>query len=486
MRKVLFLIFLMIIEFYSYSQGYQIKIKINGIKNDKVILGHHFVDKLYPDDTVNVNSKGEGVFKGDEKLPGGMYFIYLPNSKFFDILINDNQEFEIIADSSANIDYIKSVNSIENELFFDYQKFMIAKQKEAKELNQKKEKSDSEKEKEEITEKIDKIREEIDVKIKQLSIDYPNTFFVKFLNATQDIEIPDPPKDKDGNVIDSFFQFNYYQAHYFDNFDISDPRLLRTPLYENKIMTYLDKVIPQIPDSLIAVVDTFIEKSRTSDELFRYMMVSLFNKYARSEIMGMDAVYIHIADKYYIHEATWSDTAFINDLKERIIKTKPLLIGKVAPNSQLVYVPSELFELAKEDTDVMNNPHVGSFFHIHDIKAEYIAIIFWSVDCGHCKKSLPILYKTYEKLKDEGFKVLAIHMLIDKQKWTNFINEHEYYNWINAWNPYSHQYKEDYDIQSTNVIYLLDRDKKIIAKRIGAEQVGEIVENELKKKMKNK
>ncbi|MBN2520442.1 MAG: hypothetical protein JXB17_08060, partial [Bacteroidales bacterium] len=190
MRKVLLLIFIVIVQFYSYSQGYQIKVKINGIKDEKVILGHHFVDKLYPDDTVVVNAKGEGVFKGNEKLSGGMYFIYLPDTKFFDILINDNQKFEIIADSSANIDNIKSVNSIENELFFDYQKFMIAKQKEAKELNQQKEKSDSEKEKEEITAKIDKIREDINAKIKQLNIDYPNTFFIKFLNATQDIEIP--------------------------------------------------------------------------------------------------------------------------------------------------------------------------------------------------------------------------------------------------------------------------------------------------------
>ena len=68
-------------------------------------------------------------------------------------------------------------------------------------------------------------------------------------------------------MIDSTWQYYYYRNHYFDNFNISDPRLLRTPFYEDKIMTYLTKVVPQIPDSLIPYADYFIEKSQSDSGL---------------------------------------------------------------------------------------------------------------------------------------------------------------------------------------------------------------------------
>ena len=479
LKKILLIVVIGVFQYQIYGQGYEIKIKIIGLQDTMVLLGHHFKDAhtLYPDDTVIVNKKGEGVFSGKEPFSGGMYFIYLPNGKYFDILLNENQKFEIIADTSTKTENIKVKGSIENELFNDYRVFMINKQDEAAALRKKKENAPTEGEKEEIEKQIDSIRVAFENKMEYIITNYSNTFFARFLKGTQDVKIPDPPKDEKGNIIDSAFQYYYYKNHYFDNFDFTDPRMLRTPLYEEKINTFTDRVIPQIPDSLIKACDMLIEGTRASEELFRYMLVSLFNKYAKSEIMGMDAVYIHIADKYYIKEAHWSDTAFINDLKERVIKVKPLLLGKVAPNSRLVNVPSELFVMAKEDTALKKNPYVGQFFNIHDVEAKYLAIIFWSVDCGHCKKSLPKLYEIYEKYKDIGFNVLAVHMLIDKEKWTDYINENEFYSWINAWNPYSHQYKEDYDARSTNIIYLLDKDKKIIAKHIGAEQVEDIIKH---------
>ena len=157
-----------------------------------------------------------------------------------------------------------------------------------------------------------------------------------FLKPTLDIIVPDPPRDASGNIIDSTWQYYYYRNHYFDNFDISDPRLLRTPLYEDKVMNYITKVVPQIPDSLIVEIDKLIEKSRSDSNLFRYMLITLFNYFGKSNYMGMDAVQIHIAEKYYITESWWSDPKFIADLKERVEKTKPLLIGKIAPDIELV------------------------------------------------------------------------------------------------------------------------------------------------------
>ena len=86
------------------------------------------------------------------------------------------------------------------------------------------------------------------------------------------------------------------------------------------------------------------------------------------------------------------------------------------------------------------------------------------------------MYEVYQRLKPKDVKVMAVHMLggvEGKKKWVNFVNEHEMYDWINVWNPYDFTYKKTYDIISTPVIFILDKDKKIIGKRLEPKQIEE-------------
>jgi len=69
-----------------------------------------------------------------------------------------------------------------------------------------------------------------------------------------------------------------------------------------------------------------------------------------------------------------------------------------------------------------------------------------------------------------------------KIKWVDFVNEHGLYDWINAWNPYSYDFKLKYDVTSTPQIYILDENKQIVAKKIGPEQVEEIISLMIKNK----
>ncbi len=61
-----------------------------------------------------------------------------------------------------------------------------------------------------------------------------------------------------------------------------------------------------------------------------------------------------------------------------------------------------------------------------------------------------------------GVEVLAISTLFGEEgkvKWVNFVNEHGLYDWKNAWNPYSYDFKLKYDIISTPQIFILDENK---------------------------
>ncbi len=469
----------------SLAQGYEIKIKVPAFKDSTILFGHHFAnDKLfYPDDTVRLDKKGFGIFKKNKVLPGGMYWIYLPNKKYFDILLSDNQVFTIeVADTSDMMKGIKFINSNENKLFFDYRIMINDKGDIANKLVEKKKNSTSPQHKDSLTKAIDKLHQEVIGFIQKIKTDNPKLFLTALLTSFEDVQVPDSPKDAKGIITDSTFQYRYYRSHYFDNFNLTDPRMLRTIFYEQKVKNYMDKVIPQIPDTISKEVDQLIEKVRGNEELFRFMLVTLFNQYATSQIMGQDAVLVHVAEKWYLPYATWSDKKYTDNLKKEIAKTKPNLINCIAPDLKLVEVPSDHFMVAKNDTALKSNPYIGNNITLHSIKAKFLVVVFWEADCGHCKKIIPELYTLYQqKLKDKGVQILAIHMISSvegKRKWIDFVNEHSTYDWINAWSPYNYDYKDLYNVYTTPQIYLLDENKKIIAKRIGPEQVEDIIKFE--------
>jgi len=486
-RTCSFLSLITAVAFSLHAQkGYEIQVQIKGLHDTLVVLGHHFgnATSIYPDDTARLDKNGKGVFKKKKDLPGGMYVIFLPQKgTYFDIIINHEYRFSVENDTADLFANIKFKNSKENEVFYSYQRFLSAQRNQINRLNEEYKKTSDPDEKARLRKEMEAIDKKVGATIDSIQKTYPSLFVSKFIKATRNIEVPEPPKGPDGKI-DSTFQYRYFRAHYFDNFDISDPRLLRTPLYENKIMTYIEKVIPQIPDSIYPELDKLIEKSRTSPELFRYMLVTLFNYYGKSQIMGFDAVQIYLAEKYYIPEATWSDSSYINKLKDYVKKNKPLIIGAVAPDVRLVVVPSNHFIEAQKDTALRRYPHVGQFVDLHAIKSDYLVLFFWDPECGHCKKAAPQMHALTNKLKQKGVLVLAVGTVFGetgKIKWVDFINQHGLYDWINAWNPYDYEYKIKYNIESTPQIFILNRDKKIQGKRIGPEQVEEIIDMLIKR-----
>jgi thiol-disulfide isomerase/thioredoxin len=469
------------------DNGYKLKIKINNLKETQVILGHHFANNLLPDDTAKLNSKGIGEFVGKQKLKQGMYFIFLPTKSYFDILIGEKQNFSIENDTFDFVNKFKSEGSQENQAFYDYQRYIGEKNLAAKGIQEKVKNATTDADKKDSKDLMIKIDKEVKDHIKQVIQQNSDLFFSVFLKATVDIEVPDFPRDDKGKVKDSLFQYRYYRAHYFDNFDFTNSNLLRTPIYEGKFKPYFEKIIPQIPDSIIPEVDMLITKARKDADVFRYVLVTLFNNYASSQIMGMDKVFYYIAEKYYVPEANWSSKDFLDKLKVQIKEKKPLLIGNIAPDIQLVDVPAEHFAQAADDTAARRNPYVGSFFNLSDVKAKYTILFFWDTDCGHCQKAMPILHDVYERVKEKGVKVIAVHILggvEGKEKWVKYINEHNYLDWVNAWNPYDFGYKEKYDVKTTPVLYLLDEKKKIIAKQISPEQTEDILKFLLKSNTK--
>jgi peroxiredoxin len=439
--------------------GYTYKFKIKDFQEGTGILAHYYGENQYiPKDTAKADSKGNLVFSKKKELPGGVYLLVLPNNKYIEVLgVEPNVQMEF--DTVNVIASMKVKESAENTVFYEYQKFMNDKAKEAQPLrkilsSKNKDSADIAKKKlEDLDKSVKDFRE-------NLFKTHAKTFAVKVFKAAMEPEVPEPPILSNGRK-DSLFQFRYYKNHYWDNLDLADDRLIRSPVFHDKLSKYFEKLVLQIPDSINKEADMLLEKT-TSKELYKYIVWWVTNHYEKSSIMGMDAVFVHMANQYYLTgKAFWVDTSTQRKIRERAAILEPILLGKTAPNMYL--------------TDSS-----GKAIPLNTIKSKVTVLYFWDPNCGHCQKETPKLHEYWEKNKDRGITVYAVSIDRKPDDWKRFIRN-KGLKWINVWDSYvATDFRNMYDIYSTPVIYVLDEKKKIVAKRLGAEQLPEFIDNYFK------
>lgn len=452
---------------FAEDNAYRIEIKIDYFKGDVCYLGYPYGDKKYLADTAELNDEGKFVFEGTKPLDGGLYFIYSPENLLFDLIVAE-PEFSLETDTLDLIKHMKTKGTLENEVFFDFQRFMREKQKIAGEFSEQLKVAGDQQEKDKLTDQL----KEIDIEVRSfrsgIMEKYPNTFAVKFIRSTIPIEIPEAPKDEDGKDLDPNFGYNYYKQHYFDNIDFSDSKILRTPNFYTKVDEYLEKMTVKHPDSIISSAHIIIEKAKANEDVFRYCVVTITYKYETSNIMGMDAVFVDLSESYYLSgEAFWADSTLMAKISDRVSRLKPNLIGKQAPKMVLL--------------DTLLRP-----VSLYSLKSDFIVLYFYDPDCGHCKKKTPVLNELYNtKLKDKGVKVIAANIKKDVEKWKKYIRDQDL-NFINLADPnVRSNFRYEYNIETTPQLYILDDQKKIIAKKLDVEQIEEFIDKQIEMKLKS-
>ncbi len=449
------------------AQSYNIDVSIGGCSDSTLILGYYFNNKMLVKDTTYINNDGTYTFSGEDKLDEGIYIVYLQNQSYFDVLIGQDQIFSINTKKNDLLNQMTIKGAQESSDFLAYQQFLVSKQKEAVQLQEQIKAAADAKKKEELQEEIKALSFEVKNKYKDIVKVHPNSFVSIFLNATQDIEVPQMKAPENSSNPDSVVQrlrYNYYKAHYFDNLKMDDPRLLRTPIFTSKLDNYFQKVLIQIPDTIIKEAHRVIAMANANYEMEKYLIQHLFNMANESKIMGMDAVMVDLGEVYYLSgRADWVDDEFLSKLRERVDKIKPNIIGHAAADFKMQSYTEEYFKLS-------------------EIRANITILVFWEPECGHCEKEIPKLNEdVWRKYKDQDIKIVAVYTQIDQDSWIEFIHNHELDEWIHLYDPYNQSnFRNNYDIYSTPVIYILDKDKNILAKRIGAEQIPGFLDHHFK------
>jgi len=308
---------------------------------------------------------------------------------------------------------------------------------------------------------IDKLVDDYRANVMQT---HPDFLMTKIFRMMREIEIPDPPMLPDGKV-DSLFSYYYYRTAYLNNIDFTDDRLVRTPVFHPRISNYITRIIPQIPDTIALAAFDVCDRALGRKEMQKWLIYWITNHYETSEFMGMDKVFVKMADRYYSDKKAtyWVEDALRFKITDRADLLRNTLIGAKAIN------------LSLPDT-AMN------YQSLYNIKADYTVVLFWDPHCGRCKEEIPKLNTLYKKLNAKNVKttkrleIYALGSTTDYPEWRKYIRENKL-PWINVHDPnHESNYHRYYDVYSTPVVYLLNKDKKITAKRLSVEQLEDFIE----------
>lgn len=484
-------VFLSVFVTGAMSQGYEIKVNFKGAKDSLFYLVKYTFDQQYIADTAKNVKNGIGVFKGKTPLDKGVYtLVSQEKGIYFDFFINESQKFTIASDMKDMVNNLKATGNNENENFFSYVKYLSNKNREVEGLKAKtkgKSKEDSTKFMNDnlktLNNDVKKFEEDFMTKVK-------GSFLFDVLNLKTEKEAKEIPKASNGRP-DSVYQYYYYKNHYWDGVDFKDERIVRTPFFDDRVKKYFENVIVTNPDTVIAEIDKVMKKCNEGNLVYNLMLGHLTYKYEQSKIMGFDKVFCHLAGNYIVNgkaKGVYSDET-VEKIKERYLIMKDLLLGaKVSELYMIdtVYGKEVLkmgFDTAKTSKSVTDLYYKNlekltpMFRSLYQVNAKYTVLVFWASDCGHCQTEMPKLHEALSKLKGKiDHKVYAVQTKDDVNEWKKFIRDKKIGDFIHVFDPiHLNDLKTKFDIYSTPVIYILDKEKRIAAKRLSAEQVSDML-----------
>jgi thiol-disulfide isomerase/thioredoxin len=447
-----------------FSQtGHSVGIAVNGASEIKIRLAYHLGNEQYIKDSLSTDKAGKGRFTGSEKLSPGVYMIVLPGNTFFEFLAEEDQYFDISCSLNDPAGTLVFRGSDENDRFLEYQRKWKSLQEEAMAVSEKlRAASPSGSETGALKQQLSDQEKKMKQFLHETADNNKGTLLgaiAKSVIPVETIAPAVPAGTANPDSVSRLWSYLYYKNHFFDNIDFSQPGLIRSPVLGGKLDQFFTQVVIQMPDSINREADRVLEMSSRNKEMYQYVAVWLLNRYAKSEIMGHDAVVVHLADSVYLSgKAPWASAEYLADLGKRVDRIRPNLIGKKA-------------------AELVMNSFAGQYVSLYDVNADFTIVYFWEPDCGHCKEATPILKKYYDANRGKGIEVFAVCTQPDREKWEKYIADNGL-SWINGWDPQRlSRFDYFYNVESTPLVYILDRNKRIIAKRLGVEDIGPFIDN---------
>jgi len=439
--KQLIIFLLFVIGYSSQSQEYRLEAIIKNAPLKEIYLADFYGDKNHLLDTVIPDNKGYIVFQMKEAYFAGMYRVFLDKEIFFDIIYN-KENIKIQTDYDHLADSLQVISSKENKLYYE---FLRAGN--------------------EYRRKFELLGPVVNY--------YPqnDTFYfdlkAKYITAQDDfIKLVDKMVFENQDAwtakilrqrkplfydpaLNEYGRREFVTEHYFDNISFNDVDLIRSNVYTTIAIEYMSLYSnpelnqEQLEAEFIKAVDKIMKEASENSIIYEFIVEYLVGGFER---FHFDKVLDYIAENYSPEQCENEERK--TDLQTRLTKYAELSNGKDAPEFEITDLTGNLVRLSK-------------------IKADYTLILFWASWCPHCAETLPEIHKIYQKNEKTKFEVVSISLDKEKTEWEKAVKDLGF-TWINCCDMkgWDSQAAIDYNVYATPTMFLLDKQKKIVAKPI--------------------
>lgn len=446
MKRTLVLIGLLWIGIFTlYAQQCLVQGTIENAEEGIVLLASYHGDQFGVVDSMETTS-GFFYFLLPDNAPSGIYRIIYADrtgevrhqNRFVEFIFNkENMEIFVASKESGPVPYFES--SLENQVYTEFMDYELGYEAELMALyGQLNPEGAGSEDPDSVLTRYNEIQGERSSYMDSVSLLYPDLYAVKIMNAFRSPFVP--------GEMSHIQRIDTLKQCFFDHAAIDDPDLLSAPVYTFKVIDYLslykDKTLDpaQQEEQFLEAVDQIMVHVSHDLELRTFVVEFLLEGF---ELLDMERVQMHLAD-HYLDEACESD--IVELVLSRMEGYKLMTTGKQAPDFVLRDVEGKTHQLSRME----NN---------------WVLVIFWSSTCEGCRKLMPELQEWYLKENTLGMEVVAIS--IDTST-ANFEYLYETLSppWITAHDPlgWNGKIPSDYHVYATPSLFLLDRQRHIVAK----------------------
>lgn len=390
-------------------------------------------------------SQGLYRFKLPEGYKQGVYKFVLNKNIGFDFIIAKEPSIDIETVVFAAEDSTKSISSIENELFFQFQKLKKKYNQKCWFLN-----SLADFYPDSVA-----FKKQIQVELANAQSGYNESVKIlanrnEKLLASSLIRLELRPQTEIG--LNGFDRNLKLRKDWWSGTNLSDPRLAYSPLLKSKIRGYIDlfvdeSITKEKQDSLFVVAANTIMNLDASVEIKAFFRDILMQSFIDSEYNNITK---------YLYETTF----------ERLQKLK------LSPEDLNSYEIQQKNDVGTKASDFSFKLIDGTNQKLSKVVSNYKLLVFWSMWCPHCIDMMPELFKMYQNSKSKGFEIIAVCIDDELEGWKKNVDEKKYF-WLNTLEPDNGKSKiiKDYNVDGTPKMLLIDKNLMIISRPSTVKQV---------------
>ena len=437
---------------YSFSQETSLSFRLDfpEYAEKQIGVAHYFGKNIILHGEVKLDRKGKAVY--EKTGPQGIYLLALPDSLHYEFLVTGKGSCTIVSRNDSVILY-----SDEEGKSFELFHRLSAEAKEDTDSLRLLLSQSGNTDKSAIRSGIQAVRKELDDSLRYLTKKMNGSLAGNYFKALLPYEMPDVRRT--GNSSDDSLSWTenikQYQEHYLDNIAWDDPRLIYTPVVEDRLITFLEKIVLQSGEELCRAVDSVFARTENPQmrEFISRVMLEKFQVALHDPVYEL--AFICLVNNHILTDSlSWPEAGLKEKLRAHVNKINRSAIGQPAP------------EIVLPDKN-------GKLCPLREKNARITIVIFWDYACPTCRRILDDFRKVAGKYNYKNVDVYTVFTGDDEDIWRAWEAKVLSPNWTNTKLAGNTDVLSSYNIQRTPTLFLLNRDKVIVDKDFTVRELDE-------------